>query len=118
MRRSRFTEEQIIKVLKEHAELRVSYRSSKARLGWHEELWIDLHYTAPGKPMQNGFVESFNACCTTNALTSNCLRGSRPRTSLSGLTPTKFAIRPDFGPNSEQSLLLNEEIGGQVTNLV
>ena len=37
--------------------------SSTARRGWRcggAEHGIDWHYIAPGKPMQNGFVESFN----------------------------------------------------------
>jgi hypothetical protein len=25
---------------------------------WREELWIESQYIAPGKPMQNGFVEA------------------------------------------------------------
>jgi putative transposase len=31
-----------------------------AVLRWCQETLIDWHYIAPGKPMQNGFVESFN----------------------------------------------------------
>jgi hypothetical protein len=34
--------------------------TSNAMLAWQEELGIEWHYIAPGKPMQNGFVESFN----------------------------------------------------------
>jgi transposase InsO family protein len=34
--------------------------TSNALLAWQEELGIEWHYIAPGKPMQNGFVESFN----------------------------------------------------------
>jgi len=33
--------------------------TSNAILAWQEELGIEWHYIAPGKPMQNGFVESF-----------------------------------------------------------
>ena len=29
-------------------------------LRWTTETGIDWHYIAPGKPMQNGFIESFN----------------------------------------------------------
>ena len=29
-------------------------------LRWSQERRVDWHYIAPGKPMQNGFVESFN----------------------------------------------------------
>src|ERR1700712_4630772 len=34
--------------------------TSNAILAWQEENEIEWHYIAPGKPMQNGFVESFN----------------------------------------------------------
>ncbi len=34
--------------------------TSNAILAWCAEHRIDWHYIAPGKPMQNGFVESFN----------------------------------------------------------
>lgn len=31
-----------------------------AILKWQEDSKVEWHYLAPGKPMQNGFVESFN----------------------------------------------------------
>ena len=31
-----------------------------AMLAWCKDAAIDWHFIAPGKPMQNGFVESFN----------------------------------------------------------
>jgi transposase InsO family protein len=34
--------------------------TSNAILGWATDHHIDWHYIAPGKPMQNGFIESFN----------------------------------------------------------
>ena len=34
--------------------------ASKAVLEWCQETRVEWHYIAPGKPMQNGFVESFN----------------------------------------------------------
>ena len=34
--------------------------TSNAILSWAAECRIEWHYIAPGKPMQNGFVESFN----------------------------------------------------------
>jgi putative transposase len=34
--------------------------TSKAILGWADQTGVDCHYIAPGKPMQNAFVESFN----------------------------------------------------------
>jgi putative transposase len=32
--------------------------TSHAILGWQEECSVAWHYIAPGKPMQNGLVES------------------------------------------------------------
>ena len=34
--------------------------TSNAILAWAEQAKVDWHYIAPGKPMQNAFVESFN----------------------------------------------------------
>ena len=68
------------------------------------------HYIAPGKPMQNGFVESFNGRlhdeCLNECLFTNLNEArqiiedwridyntNRPHTSLNGLTPTEFATR-------------------------
>jgi putative transposase len=34
--------------------------TSNAILRWSKEHQIEWHYIAPGKPMQNGYVESFN----------------------------------------------------------
>ena len=34
--------------------------TSNAILQWQEERGVEWHYIAPGKPMQNSFVESFN----------------------------------------------------------
>ena len=34
--------------------------TSNAILKWCAETKLEWHYIAPGKPMQNGFVESFN----------------------------------------------------------
>ena len=34
--------------------------TSNAILAWQQERDIEWHYIAPGKPMQNGFIESFN----------------------------------------------------------
>jgi putative transposase len=34
--------------------------TSRAILAWQNETGIAWHYIAPGKPQENGFVESFN----------------------------------------------------------
>ena len=34
--------------------------TSNAVLAWQQEREVEWHYIAPGRPMQNGFVENFN----------------------------------------------------------
>src|SRR6185312_3497820 len=34
--------------------------TSNAILGWAKDHGVEWHYIAPGKPMQNGYIESFN----------------------------------------------------------
>ncbi len=90
--------------------------TSHAILRWQEERGIEWHYIAPGKPQQNGFVESFNGRLRDECLNEH-LFGSlkearqiieawkidynahRPHTSLSGLTPTEFANRSRMDQN-------------------
>jgi putative transposase len=90
--------------------------TSNAVLAWQQEHGVEWHYIAPGKPMQNGFVESFNGRlrdeCLNEHLFSNLnevrqiieawridYNTNRPHTSLNGLTPTEFAARPKEGQN-------------------
>jgi putative transposase len=90
--------------------------TSNAILTWQQERDIEWHYIAPGKPMQNGFVESFNGRlrdeCLNEHLFTNLNEArqiieawridyntNRPHTSLNGLTPTEFAARPKQGQN-------------------
>ena len=48
--------------------------TSRAMLEWQQEHRVEWHYIAPGKPTQNGFIESFNGSgCAMNASTSICL---------------------------------------------
>jgi putative transposase len=67
--------------------------TSNAILTWQEELGIEWHYIAPGKPMQNGFVESFNGRlrdeCLNEHLFANLNEAPRSsRTGGSTTTPT------------------------------
>jgi putative transposase len=90
--------------------------TSNAILAWQQEHAVEWHYIAPGKPTQNGFVESFNGRlrdeCLNEHLFSNLNEArriieewridyntNRPHSSLKGLTPTEFAARPDQGHN-------------------
>jgi putative transposase len=96
--------------------------TSNVILAWQEQLGIEWHYIAPGKPMQNGFVESFNGRlrdeCLNEHLFGNLTEARqiieewridynnhRPHTSLNGLTPTEFATRPDPGQNPNRLYL-------------
>ena len=90
--------------------------TSNAILTWQQQRGVEWHYIAPGKPMQNGFVESFNGRlrdeCLNEHLFANLREAqriieewrtdyntNRPHTSLNGLTPTEFAERPKEGQN-------------------
>ncbi len=43
--------------------------TSNAILSWADRSGVGWHYIAPGKPMQNGFVESFNGRLRDELLT-------------------------------------------------
>jgi putative transposase len=90
--------------------------TSRAILEWQEKQGVEWHYIAPGKPTQNGFIESFNGRlrdeCLNEHLFANLAQARiiieawkidyntrRPHTSLNGLTPTEFAARPIEGHN-------------------
>ncbi|WP_442132283.1 IS3 family transposase [Rhizobium leguminosarum] len=84
--------------------------TSMAILEWCQNTHIDWHYIAPGKPMQNGFVESFNGSfrdeCLNETLFSSLTQArieiaawkedynrNRPHSSLGNITPTEFAMK-------------------------
>jgi len=90
--------------------------TSNAILAWQEKHRVEWHYIAPGKPMQNGFAESFIGSLRDECLNEHLFRSlaqarsiierwrldynaNRPHTSLSGLIPIEFAIRPAKGHN-------------------
>ena len=92
--------------------------TSNAMLTWQQDRQVEWHYIAPGKPMQNGFIESFNGrlrdeCLNEHLFTSyaharqvikdwrNDYNNHCPHTSLEGLTPDEFATRsrPDHNVN-------------------
>jgi putative transposase len=96
--------------------------TSNAILAWQEEQGIEWHNIAPGKPMQIGFVESFNSRlrdgCLNEHLFANLNEArqlieewridyntNRPHTSLNGLKPTEFATRPTQGQNQNRLYL-------------
>ena len=82
--------------------------TSMAILQWVQGNGIDWHYIAPGKPQQNGFIESFNGKlrdeCLNETLFSLLAEAKemlrewkddynqqRPHSSLGNLTPQEFA---------------------------
>jgi putative transposase len=96
--------------------------TSHAVLRWVEATSIEWHYIAPGKPVQNAFVESFNGRLRDECLNEHVFRSLsqargiveawridyntvRPHSSLGGLAPSVFANRPstegqiEAGPN-------------------
>ena len=52
--------------------------TSNAILKWCAEHKIEWHYIAPGKPMQNGFVESFNGRMRDEFLERDAVPQPRP----------------------------------------
>lgn len=87
-------------------------QTSNATLKWQEERHVEWHYIAPGKPMQNGFVESFNGRLRGECLNEHLFVGLcharqliaarredynhyRPHTSLDGLTPRECFNRSE-----------------------
>lgn len=84
--------------------------TSMAVLKWCQETGLHWHYIAPGKPMQNGFVESFNGSfrdeCLNETLFSSLPQARqhiiawkedynrhRPHSSLGNITPNEYAMK-------------------------
>ena len=84
--------------------------TSKAMFFWSRRSGTTLHFIQPGKPMQNAFVESFNARFRDNCLNQHWFRDlpearrliehwrhhynqERPHSSLGYTTPEAYAAR-------------------------
>ena len=95
--------------------------TSNAILAWQEKPSVLWHYIAPGKPQQNGFVESFNGRFRDECLNEHLFRNRaharsviedwradynavRPHTSLNGMTPEAFAQHAKTAYNNAQTL--------------
>jgi putative transposase len=87
--------------------------TSHAILRWQQECGVGWHYIAPGKPIENAFVESFNGRFRDECLNEHVFRGlpmarriieadlipasgAWPRTSLQ-LGPNRTTTRTDSG---------------------
>ena len=82
--------------------------TTNAILRWADETRVDWHYIAPGKPMQNAFIESFNGRLRDELLNETLFSSlaqarvmlaswradynvHRPHSGLGWLTPAEFA---------------------------
>jgi transposase InsO family protein len=86
--------------------------TSNAVLAWCAEMGMEWHYIAPGRPMQNGYVESFNGRMRDELLNETLFTSlaharveiaawvedynrERPHSSLGYATPAAFAANLD-----------------------
>jgi transposase InsO family protein len=99
--------------------------TSNAMLGWAKDNGINWHYIAPGRPMQNGYIESFNGRMRDELLNESLFidldqarqligawvtdyNTARPHSSLGYKTPAAYAgtlIAPE-GVTSAEALTL------------
>ena len=101
---------------------RILAHDTAAMLNWQHERRVAWHYIQPGKPMQNGFVESFNGrlrdeCLNEHLFSSyrnareiinrwrNDYNCHRPHTSLDGLTPLEFVTKVNHDQNQNSANL-------------
>lgn len=88
--------------------------TSRAMLEWTNRTGVDWHYIAPGKPQQNGFVESFNGKlrdeCLNEEVFANLVEARtvierwrlddnhvRPHSAHGGLSPEAVRLNPAAG---------------------
>ena len=93
--------------------------TSNAILAWADDRHVDWHYIAPGKPMQNGFIESFNGRLRDELLNETLFTSlaqarvalkswradynvNRPHSGLGWQTPVAFA--QTFTPRRDTAL--------------
>jgi putative transposase len=82
--------------------------TSNAILAWADQAGVEWHYIAPGKPMQNGFIESFNGRLRDELLNETLFSSlaqaraalalwradyntTRPHSQIAWQTPAEFA---------------------------
>lgn len=93
--------------------------TGNAMLKWAEDNRVEWHYIAPGKPQQNGFMESFNGKLRDECLNEHVFSSLaqarhiieawridyntvRPHSSLGYLTPEEFAASWRAAPDKQQ----------------
>jgi putative transposase len=93
--------------------------TSNAILAWADKTKVEWHYIAPGKPMQNAFIESFNGRLCDEFLNETLFstlakarialamrradyNGSRPHSKIGWQTPSAFAST--FHPRRDLAL--------------
>ena len=96
--------------------------TSHAVLAWCQDTGVEWHYIAPGKPQQNGFVESFNGRLRDECLNEHLFPSLaaarriieawrtdyntvRPHSSLGGMAPAEFTNRPRQGHEDTRAKL-------------
>jgi len=96
--------------------------TSHAVLAWCQDTGVEWHYIAPGKPTQNGFVESFNGRLRDECLNEHLFpslaaakriieawridyNNLRPHSSLGGKAPVEFINRPRHGHRCNEANL-------------
>ena len=96
--------------------------TSNAILSWQQDRGVKWHTIAPGKPMQNGFVESFNGRLRDEYLNKHLFSNlrhardlienwrldynhERPHTSLDDMTPIEYATRSIQDQNGKRANL-------------
>ena len=96
--------------------------TSNAILAWADERTVGWHYIAPGKPQQNGFIESFNGRLRDELLNETLFRSlpharavleawrrdynhERPHSKLGWMTPDAYAsaLRGEIARPAEQA---------------
>jgi putative transposase len=94
--------------------------TSNAMLGWAAQVNVELHFIEPGRPMQNGSVESFNGRFRDELLNEHAFptifharsaieawridyNDHRPHTALGGLTPAEFIEHHRITSNSRSA---------------
>ncbi|MBK8158767.1 MAG: IS3 family transposase [Rhodospirillaceae bacterium] len=96
--------------------------TSNAIFAWAKDHAVEWHYITPGKPMQNGFVESFNGRMRDELLNETLFRGldharsviarwaedyntARPHSALNYRTPVAYAaiLKAARGPDAART---------------